>query len=249
MVLDTTNPGAPALGERIRLSKRQLVLAVCLRTDTEGKLAPVLGRDEFELKAVHSFEEALKLLERVRFDAVLIGSETPEEELQDLLVALRRPGVPSSGASVVLFLPPEDTPLTRAYLSAGASEVLPTSIGSADAQAIVLRVLRAKVRVELRVMARLTIRLGGAASQILCQTRDLSRNGMFVITETRFPIGSPIQFTLHLSGTGDSLLGEAQVVRHVSGSGDRPDGLGLRFVSFAADGCSRLAAYLDQQRV
>ena len=230
------------------MSAAQLVLAVGLPAEVATKLAPALGRTEFEVNTAESFEHGARLVPRVRFDAVLAGTDGDEGALDELLGAVRRPGSLSAAASVLLFLPREEMPLSRAYVSAGATQVVSSALAAADLQGIVLRALRAKVRVSLRVIARLTVKLDGSASHLLCQTSDLSRNGMFVVTDTRFPIGSPVQFTLELSRSGDSVRGEAEVVRYSHAGKDHSEGLGLRFVRFAADGESRLAAFLEHER-
>jgi len=230
------------------VSQRQLVLAVCLPRDAEAKLGLVLGRAEFEFKQTDDLDEAHRLLGLVRFDALLIGSPGTDDDLQSLLGAVRSPESPSAASNVVLLLPPDEMPFSRAYVAAGASQVAPTSMRAADLQATVLRALRAKVRLEVRAMARITVRLDGRPTQLLCQTRDLSRNGMFVVTDHLYPIGTPVQFTLDLTRSGDSIHGEAEVVRQAAAARGRPAGLGLRFVSFGGAGESRLVAFLDRLR-
>lgn len=229
-------------------SARQMLLSAQLGEECRAKLAPVLGRTEFQVESATSLQHAAWLARLVRFDAVLVGAGEDDEDVLELLASLRRPASASVGAAVVLLLPPGEMPLARAYVSAGASQVVPTALGATDLQSMVLRLLHAKVRLEVRAMARLTVQLGGSTSQVLCQTRDLSRNGMFVVTDARPEIGSPIPFVLELSSSGVALRGDAQVVRHIAATDTRPEGLGLRFDRFVADGESRLAAFLDQRR-
>jgi hypothetical protein len=227
--------------------KPQLVLAVGLDDLLDESLAPVLGRSEFDVRRVAELPKATRIVGRVRFDAVLIARAEDEDELHDLLVAVRDPGSPSVRASVALFLPPAEMPLARAYQSAGADQVVPATLGRADQQAIVLRLLRAKMRVEARVLARLAVRLERGVTQRLCQTRDLSRNGMFVLTGDRFPIGAPVQFQLELGG-GSTVRGDGVVVRCVVETPNHPEGVGVEFHGFQADGRGRLDAFLDALR-
>jgi len=224
------------------------VLAVHLGDEDRAKLEQVFGRSELGVELAESSAEAVRAARRARFDAVLIGDLAGEDELLELLADLRAPESASAGAAIALLLPPSEMPFARAYVSAGANQVVSSSLGAADLQAIVLRLLHAKVRLELRVMARLTVQLGGATSQVLCQTRDLSRTGMYVVTDARPPIGSPLAFVLELPRSGVTLHGEARVVRHVERSDQQPEGIGLHFVRFAADGDNRLAAFLEQAR-
>jgi DNA-binding NarL/FixJ family response regulator len=228
--------------------KRQLVLAVGLDGALASGLAPVLDRDEFEVRHVADPPQATRLADRVRFDAVLVARADGEDELLDLLHAIRRPEAASWRASLALFLPADEMPLARAYQSAGADQVLPRALNSADQQAVVLRLLRSKVRVEARVMARLAVRLESGVSQRLCQTRDLSRTGMFVHTSEWFPVGSPVQFALELGDAGVRVRGEGVVVRCVVESARQPEGVGIEFHSLAGDGAARLDVFLDRLR-
>lgn len=226
------------------VAKPQLVLTVGIDAALEAKLAPVLTRAEFEVAAPATPRHAARLVQLVRFDAILIAQGADDDDLQALLAGIRSPGAASLRSNVALFLPRSEMPLARAYLSAGANQVVPDSLGATDLQAVVLGMLRAKVRLEVRVMARLSVKLDGTVAQRLCQTRDLSRNGMFVVTGDRFPLGSPVSFTLELTSSGDTVRGEALIVRQVEASKTGPEGLGLSFLSFAGDGESRLTAFL-----
>jgi hypothetical protein len=230
------------------VAKPQLILTVGIDPVLEAKLAPILTRAEFEVAAPATPRHAARLVQLVRFDAILIAPAAEEDELQALLAGIRSPGAASLRSNVALFLPRAEMPLARAYLSAGANQVVPDSLGAADLQTVVLGMLRAKVRLDVRIMARLSVRLDGTVAQRLCQTRDLSRNGMFVITGERFPLGSPVGFTLELARTGDTVRGEALIVRQVEATKTRPEGLGLSFLSFAGDGESRLRAFLEHER-
>ncbi|HLF56386.1 MAG TPA: PilZ domain-containing protein [Thermoanaerobaculia bacterium] len=231
-----------------RAARTQLILAVGLDAELESKLAPVLSRAEFEVTGASAFPYAARLAQLVRFDALLIARALEEDELHALLAGIRSPQAASAGSTVALFLPPDEMPLARAYLSAGVNQVVPMSLGASDLQAIVLGMLHAKLRLAARVMARLSVRIDGTVAQRLCQTLDLSHNGMFVITGERFPVGSELQFTLELARAGIGVRGEGRVVRYVAATRERPEGLGVSFLSFAGDGESRLVAFLKQLR-
>jgi CheY-like chemotaxis protein len=60
-------------------------------------------------------------------------------------------------------------------------------------------------------------------------TEDLSTSGLFVRTERRFPIGTPVPVELSFPGLLDALRIPATVVRAQEPSGARRGGLGMRF--------------------
>jgi len=232
-----------------RDAEPQVVLLTGLDAELMAKLSPVLGRPGIQFAGPTPLAHALHLIRQVRFDAVLVGHrEGREEELHDLLEAVRAPGSASARADVALFLPPSEMPFARAYRSAGAREIVPSALDELELQKSVLGLLRARVRLAARLMARLQVRVGPAVNQRLCQTLDLSRSGMFVISEEEVPVGAPVEFALELARTGECVSGEARVARRAGGSRDSPAGLGLEFVSLAGDGEARLLAHLERLR-
>lgn len=226
---------------------RKHVLAACLDDETTAKLDPAFARAEFEVTRVAELRHASKLVQHIRFDLVLLGFSVRGDELDALLDALRLPESPNLTTRVALFAAPEELVEARQRRELGATKALATSLGQLELQEAVVNLLRSRARLHIRVMTRLAARLsgGGAATQLLCQTRDLSRTGLLVITDSRFPLGAPVQFALDLPDAGGRILGEAEVVRHALEIREGVDGLGLRFASFAADGERRLVSFLE----
>jgi len=233
----------------LRDADSQVVLLTELDAELMAKLSPVLGRPRIQFAGPTPLAHALFLIRKVRFDAVLVGHrEGLEEEIHDLLEALRAPDSASSHADVALFLPPGEMPFARAYRSAGARQIVSSALAELEIQKAVLGLLRTRARLATRLMARLQVRVGPAVNQRLCQTLDLSRCGMFVISDDEFPVGTPVEFALELARAGESVRGEARVARRAGGSRERPAGLGLEFLTLAGDGEARLLAYLERLR-
>jgi len=64
-------------------------------------------------------------------------------------------------------------------------------------------------------------------------SKNLSKTGMFIQTETPRPSGSQFEFVLQLGDDFNLVQGQAEVVwtRRASEGADRPTGMGIRFVS------------------
>lgn len=223
---------------------RKRLLAVGLDDDLREKIAPALGRGEYDVDLFARYESASELVADVAFDVVLVHCRQPDSAIDDLIAAIRRPGSASQAAHTLVFAASANLDVARSYVARGASRELSTDSDSLMLQEAILGLLRARPRLATRVMARLTVRLGDAASRILCQTRDLSRSGMLAVLDERYPIGSPVQFVLDLPDEREGVRGEAEVVRQATRPRDAVDGLGLRFLSFRGGDEARLAAFL-----
>lgn len=229
-------------------AERKHVLAACLDESTTAKLDPAFNRVEFEVNRVAELRHATKLVQYIRFDLILIGFSVRGDELDALLDAIRHPDTPNVTTRVALLAAPEELPEATQRRERGATKALATSLGQLELQEAVTNLLRSRARLHVRVLTRLAARLGGAAAtQLLCQTRDLSRSGLLVETESRFALGASIEFALDLPGAGGRIRGDAEVVRHAHQGRDGIDGLGLRFARFAADGERRLVAFLEER--
>lgn len=230
------------------LSERKRVLAAGLSAEVREKLAPALVRAEFDVSLAPALRDAIEQVKLTRFDVALVGFPESAAELVELLAAIR--GSESQGitACVLLFAAPPQLSEAKSYVGQGATEVLSTALTAVELQGVVLPALRSRTRLALRVMVRLSVQIGGEAAKLMCQTRDLSRTGLLAITDSSFPLGSPVRFTLDLPETADGIRGEAEVVRIAERSRDQVDGLGLRFLKFSADGELRLATFLGKRK-
>lgn len=225
---------------------RKHVLAACLDEATSAKLDPAFSRVEFEVSRVAALRHATKLVQYIRFDLILVGFTVRGDELDTLLDAIRLAESPNITTRVALLAAPDELAEAQQRRERGATKALAKSLGQLELQEAVINLLRSRARLHIRVLTRVAVQLSrGAATQLLCQTRDLSRTGFLVVTDSRFPVGSPIQFALDLPDAGGRIHGEAEVVRHAHEDREGVDGLGLCFQSFAADGERRLVTFLE----
>jgi uncharacterized protein (TIGR02266 family) len=71
------------------------------------------------------------------------------------------------------------------------------------------------------------------------QTRDIGRGGIGIQTMDPLPVGTPLQFTLRLPGTGVEISASGRVIW-----GDRRIGMGVQFEKLSADAQTRLDEYV-----
>lgn len=220
------------------------MLVVALPSELSAALAPALDRSAFDLNRVAGYESARELARWIAFDVLLVGYREGEIGAIELVDAVRDPGSPSRGARILVFAAPETLASAERALAGRIERVLSTERSAVEQQEAVLELLRERVRLAARVLARLTVRIEESASRFVCQTRDLSRNGMLAITDNRYPIGAAVQFVLDLPEGAGELSGDAEVVRLAAPPRDPVTGLGLRFLRFRPGDEQRLGAFL-----
>jgi hypothetical protein len=84
---------------------------------------------------------------------------------------------------------------------------------------------------------------------MFCQTVNLSESGMLVRMENGPSPGSPVVFRLHLSDQSGTVIGRGEMIRRASKYKGGFDGIGVRFLSFAEDGETRLRRFLEDRRL
>ncbi len=225
------------------MSHPRRVLAAALPAELTAALTPALERSDFDLNRVSSHASALELARLIDFDVLLVGFDDGESALQ-LLDAVRQSGSASRASRLLVFASPATLESAERALAGRSDRVLSTARGALELQEAVLELLRERVRLATRVMARLTVRIAEGASRFVCQTRDLSRSGMLAVTANRYPVGAAVQFVLDLPDGAEELGGDAEVVRHAAPPRDPVTGLGLRFLRFRPGDEQRLARFL-----
>ena len=219
------------------------VLAAALPADLMAQLAPALERSDFDLNRVASYASARELARLISFDVLLVGYDDAENALA-LLDSVRELESESRDSRALVFAAPAALASAKRALEGRVEQVLSSAGGSVELQEAVLELLRERVRLSTRVLARLTVRIAEGASRFVCQTRDLSRSGMLAITDSRYPVGAAVQFVLNFPDGAEELAGDAEVVRHAAPPRDPVTGLGLRFLRFRPGDELRLAAFL-----
>jgi hypothetical protein len=211
-----------------------------------GKLRDALARYPLLVERIPRAASALELVGEVPFHLLVLGYPLADVELGDFLAALRRPGAPSSAAPVVLLAAPPERREAERFRDRGVAAVVGADVEARQLHRAVLSALGVPPRIEVRLLVRLEARLEDGQSTVLCQTENLSRSGMLVRSDRRYPRGTAVGFELALP-EGQPVRGQAEVVRQTDPQREPLRGLGLRFRSLDGDGGRRLGAYIDRR--
>lgn len=238
---------------RVRITavafERKRILLAALDRDLADRVDPAFARFEFDVDRAPTLRHATKLSPFRRYDLIVAAFRADDADVEALLAAARAPGSANSSARLALLAAPEELAAARLLREKGCTGAFATNLPRLELQAALLDLLRTRARLAVRFLTRVAIRLADSAeTQLLCPTRDLSATGLFVSTESRFPIGSLLRFTLDLPDGGEAIRGVAAIARHSTPERESGDGMGLRFVELAGDGERRLAAFLARNR-
>jgi hypothetical protein len=197
----------------------------------------ILWRDDVERRIVKMTSEAVSLTETARPDLVLVDSALASAE--DLITLLRAGGK-TRGLSIAVLARGEFDANEVRLLEAGANTIfrLPCTPDWDER-------LAALMAVAPRRTARLAVTLQFEANGIdgimtlVGTVLNLSDSGMLVETDVVIPVGTDIDFRVHLRDTALPLIGCGQVVRQ---EGTRR--CGIHFYGLEADGLERVRRFV-----
>jgi len=210
------------------------------------RLAAILRGAKFFAEHAETGEGALESIALLPFDAILVAYPLPDMLPQPFLDALRRKGSPCQQAAVVLLSSQATVAEAEALVGKGANRALAVDGHLELLPHVLFRLLEVPPRVSMRAISRLTVQLYNGTRLTLCQTENISQNGMLLRTDQGYPVGTQMGFELVLPGEGKPVRGSAVVVRHTIPNRERISGVGVRIASFEGDGKSRFEARLAQ---
>jgi DNA-binding response OmpR family regulator len=227
---------------------RRNVLIVGVDTSTYQRVAPILGRTDFDVDRFPNGETALELLEVVPFDVILVCHPLPDMETEKFLNRIRgREGTSACLRSAVVLLSNTASLVEARRLEGrGANRVLQLDGDEGVLETAVAGLLRVATRISVRIMAHISVEVASGKTTVLCQTENVSESGMLLRTDRQFSIGSILGFEFQLIGLSESITGRAEVVRHTHLGRDSVMGVGVRFVEIFGDGRRRLEGHLSK---
>lgn len=221
------------------------VLVVGVDAPTYERIEPLLARSNVEVDRFPRARASLELITAVRFDLLIVHSPLADMSLGEYLAAVRAADSASRRSSLLLLVAGEDTLAAQAFVGRGANRTLVLSESGDGLKAAVSELLEVAPRVGARIFARLEIQLAEGPSLAMCQTENVSATGMLIRTSVTYPIGSELDFEFALPSDASPIRGRAEVVRHTVVGREPVAGVGVRFLSFAADGEKRFRDYLE----
>ncbi|MFI5142410.1 MAG: PilZ domain-containing protein [Thermoanaerobaculales bacterium] len=224
---------------------RQTLLILGTETPALHRIVPILRRADFDTYQAVGSEEALELLQDVRFDLIIVRYPLTGVPLAELVARLREAGSAGRHASLLLLADISAVGEVASFLGRGVNRVVSIDAPSERLLEAVADLLSAEPRRTLRAVIQLDIRVEGGQERTLTLVENVSPTGLLVRGCREFPIGSRLRFELLFPDGGEPARGELEVVRHTDRERERVDGFGARIVTFTGDGEQRLRSFLD----
>jgi len=228
------------------VEKHKTILTVALDDETAGRIAPLLQRQGLGVRSMDQAVDALKLAHRESFQLVICRYPLPDMKLREFVTAVRADGSASKSTSLLLLTIPEMATEARRGVQGGPFLVFSGQeplglLGQGAAH-----LLEVAPRYAPRITARLRANLKDDAESFKGWIVNLSRSGMLLKEIPMVPVGAVCFFDFTLPN-GESIRGQAEVVRHAKPRRERVTGFGMRFIDFEP-GCSEaLTAWCDSE--
>ena len=198
------------------------------------------------VRSLDQAADAVKLAHRDRFHLVICRYPLPDMKLREFVTDIRSDGSVSKSTSLLLLTIPEMATEARRGVQGGPFLVFSGQepLGSLGQGAAHL--LQVAPRYAPRIPARLRANLKDDTESFKGWIVNLSRSGMLVKETPMLPVGAVCYFEFTLP-SGESIRGQAEVVRHAKPRRERVMGFAMRFIEFEP-GCSdALMAWCDDE--
>jgi hypothetical protein len=225
--------------------KRLLLMGA--ETPALQRVVPMLLRSDFLVHRVDGPGDALIMLGESRFDLVIARYPLGDLKIAPFVQAMRGAMSPSRGAGLLVLADPTHVGDLAALLGRGVNRVVSIDGPSDRLLHAVADLVGVAPRRLVRAVVELELWMRRETQRLLTLTENVSTSGMLVRGGREFPVGSKVSFELLLPGSLGPVDGEAEVVRHSQVGVESVDGIGLAFVSFAADGDRKLSAFLNRR--
>lgn len=211
------------------------------------KIEPLLNRAYFEVERVPRGQSALDLCVHVGFDLILAAHPLPDLETRAFVTALRDPVSRTAGSQLVLVADEGRLPEVADLVKKGPGIALPLNEPRRILEEVATRLLDVAPRTNSRFLVQLEVQLEVGKRLLMCQTENVSKGGVLIRTDQRYPIGTRIAFKSTLPGDRAPVEGYLEVMRHTVPEVEKLQGIGMRFVDLRSADQKRLFEFLDRQ--
>jgi len=222
------------------------VLVVGLERSHYKDLLPLLSRALLSVDRLSTGESAADLAERVALDLVVLRYPLPDMSIGSFMQRLHQAGSPCEKTPIIVAADDSRLAEISSLLPGGAAQAVSVN-QPATLVAKVAVLLKLAPRADVRVAVKLEVKLDGGPRLIICQSENISENGMLLKTDTRFPVGTKVRFDFALPGDQLPVQGEAAVVRHTEPTVEGVTGMGLKMAWFRGDGGARIRRFVLKQ--
>ena len=233
------NPGSPPAEKKVLLYR--------LPPDLDDVRTGLLARSGFAIERVGAPDYLLRRLDSTPYKMLILNLPDGTLDMQDVLPRIRGEDRPCAHCIFILVTPANLLEDHRPLLGRGLNAVLPATVAPAALEAAITWQVQALPRLDARCAVRLKAVLPRRPAGI-CQTRDLSASGMFLISREARPVGENLRFELTLPLTRVPISGTAVVVRRAVPGRERFEGFAVTFTSFSPGARESLLSFLDRKK-
>jgi len=211
------------------------------------RLQPLLRRSGYRIHRARGAVAIPELLWSTACDLLIVNHPVNGVGLADLVATVRDRTSPSRDSRVVLIVPDDQAEAAARWLTSGVNRLVPRGLAAELLLDAVGDLIDVSPRQPVRAMVQVESRDQNLVVRTLTRTWNLSLTGMLVQDGQELPVGTCLEFELHLPGEEKAIVGSATVMRRTDRVRDPVPGVGVRFASFVDDGRASLAAYLDRE--
>ncbi len=222
------------------------LLLIGTQTPALQRVIPLLLRASYHVEQQWDPEEALRLLASRRFDLVIARHPLRPSIIDTVVSAVRRRDAVCRSAGMIVLAEPGSAADVQPLLGRGVNRILSAEAPAETLLRTAAGLLAVAARLALRVPAILEQGSGERRTRLVTETINVSSSGLLLRGAQEFAVGTRLRFELELPGLAPTIRGEATVVRHTSEVREAEAGIGVRMLSFAADGEREFVAFLDQ---
>ena len=200
----------------------------------------MLYRDGVERRVTERPPDAVAMVLSSRPDLIVIDASL--EQAEALIAGLRANPVTRS-VSIVAVARGEFDPSELRFIGAGANAILRLP-ANPEWDERLSKLLYVPIRRTTRLAALVQFEgTGGIGVETIAGTvLNLSEHGMLVETDVPLPMGSDVDFKIHLRDKTAPLVGCGQIVRQES-----PHRAGVRFYGLEDDGIERVRRFVQKE--
>ena len=228
------------------LDDRPIVLVAGTGRSSFERLAPVLDRQKLEVIQVTSAEDAARLAYSERVDLVILDAEPATMSLEEIVGTIRAGWSASNKTSLLVLAPPGRADAALALVGRGVNRVMLAADPVELIAQQVAALLHVAPRTTIRFPTRLLVGVADGSEEALGAVVNISATGLLVETDADLAPGQHVVISIDVGADDEPVAVKAEVVRRADPVRDGVEGVGLRFLSFAGDGRTRLEAILDR---
>ncbi len=194
-----------------------------------------------EVLALTETHEAIKRIQKERFDGFLVEGRLPPPDCFDLARAVRT-GTSSRSAPIALLTEPEDLDTMRRAFAQGISVFLFKPVTQERLTALI-RVMRGPMLAEKRRRARLPVRVPVACIQggnrFNGTSVNLGEGGMLLDLPRKAELGGPIEMEFQVPGSENAVQARGRVIRN-----EPPSRSAIAFDNVPAEGIEAIRQFI-----